>query len=263
MWWQILFGTIFILLLIAIVGIIRRRGRRAIGAVQIAASKVEKTLAENVHFYQKLDNAQQLSFGKRVQDFLAHTVITPVNGAAVTDADKVLVAAAAIMPIFNFKDWRYARLDEVLIYPDAFTKDYSQEAAERNVAGMVGTGAMDRMMILSLPQLRAGFVANAPGNTALHEFVHLIDMSDGATDGIPEELLSHESIMPWIQLMQRHIAAIHQGNSDIPAYGGTNPQEFFAVVSEYFFQRPEQLAENHPKLFALLQQAYGGAATMA
>lgn len=55
--------------------------------------------------------------------------------------------------------------------------------------GMVGNRAMNRMMILSLPQLRSGFAVNATGNTALHEFVHLIDMSDGAADGIPEELL--------------------------------------------------------------------------
>jgi len=55
--------------------------------------------------------------------------------------------------------------------------------------------------------------------------------------------------------MQRELAAIRAGHSDIDPYAGTNEAEFFAVVNEYFFERPEKLKEHHPELFDLLSQA--------
>ena len=35
--------------------------------------------------------------------------------------------------------------------------------------------------------------------------------------------------------------AISDNHSDIRKYGGTNEAEFFAVASEYFFERPDLL----------------------
>ena len=55
--------------------------------------------------------------------------------------------------------------------------------------------------------------------------------------------------------MQRELGAIRAGHSDIDAYGGTNEAEFYAVVNEYFFERPEKLRKNHPELFDLLSRA--------
>ncbi|AMR26902.1 hypothetical protein A0257_07135 [Hymenobacter psoromatis] len=43
------------------------------------------------------------------------------------------------------------------------------------------------------------------------------------------------------------LAAIRAGHSNIDAYGGTNEAKFFAVVNEYFLERPEQLQEHHPE----------------
>ena len=39
-------------------------------------------------------------------------------------------------------------------------------------------------------------------------------------------------------------------------YGATNPSEFFAVITEAFFERPRALKAKHPKLFAQLQRFY-------
>ena len=72
-------------------------------------------------------------------------------------------------------------------------------------------------------------------NTAIHEFVHLIDKMDGTIDGIPELLLERKHILQWQQLMQSTMEQIRQRASDIDAYGATSQVECFAVVSEYFF----------------------------
>ncbi len=44
--------------------------------------------------------------------------------------------------------------------------------------------------------------------------------------------------------------------SDIDMYGATNQVEFLAVISEYFFERPDLLKANHPELFEMLERIY-------
>lgn len=121
---------------------------------------------------------------------------------------------------------------------------------------MVGEGVMNRKMILSLEALRYGFSESAASNTAIHEFVHLIDKADGEVDGVPEYLIPQKLIQPWISEMHATIEKIRNDDSDIRDYAGVNEAEFLAVVSEYFFQKPELLQEDHPELFKLLNKIY-------
>ncbi|HEY0355133.1 MAG TPA: M90 family metallopeptidase [Flavisolibacter sp.] len=209
-----------------------------------------------VPFYNRLSPGQQKHFESRVQQFLSGVRITGVN-TEVTETDRILVAASAIIPIFNFDDWEYPNLNEVLLYPSNFNHEFEQEGSERNIMGMVGNGPMQDIMIISQHELRQGFLdQGGKTNTAIHEFVHLVDKTDGATDGIPENLILPSYVEPWLKLMHRKIMEIHQGDSDINPYGATNEAEFFAVVSEYFFERPELLARKHPELFEMLTKIF-------
>jgi Mlc titration factor MtfA (ptsG expression regulator) len=122
---------------------------------------------------------------------------------------------------------------------------------------MVGTGALNHVMILSQNELRQSFINNTgKTNTAIHEFVHLVDKTDGSIDGIPEFILDKKYILPWLQMMQKEIELILKDRSDIDPYGATNEAEFFAVVSEYFFERPKLLKEKHPELYKLLSEIF-------
>jgi len=55
---------------------------------------------------------------------------------------------------------------------------------------------------------------------------------------------------------KQKIDEINSKQSDINDYGATNQQEFFAVASEYFFERPHLLQEKHPKLYELLSEVF-------
>jgi MtfA peptidase len=251
---------IFLLLVIIAIIIVFFRKRKIKDeeseAWQIAPDQMDEELEAHVSFYQRLSVDGKESFRKRVQHFLDTTKITPVDKVVITELDKLYVASSAIIPIFNFEGWSYNNLDEVLIYPGTFTKEFSIEDEERNVLGMVGDGSMHRMMILSLPSLRAGFEHEGAGNTGIHEFVHLLDKADGATDGVPEYMIPRDMVAPWIRQMHRTISEIRNNDSDINPYAGTNEAEFFAVVSEYFFQRPGFLKEHHPELYHILEETY-------
>ena len=215
-----------------------------------------KLLAENVAFYQNLNAEKKALFEAKMKKFLSHVRITGVK-TKVEKLDEVLVAAGAIIPIFAFKNWEYTNLNEVLLYPDSFNSEFHQQGNERSFAGMVGTGPMQNVMILSQHELRQGFLNSTDtSNTAIHEFVHLVDKTDGETDGIPENLMDQKYVLPWLEMIHKKINEIQEGKSDINPYGITNQAEFFAVASEYFFERPDLLKENHPELYNLLEKIF-------
>ncbi len=232
----------------------KKRNLNLTGLVLSASQK--EMMEQHVPFYKNLDEARKKIFEGRVKHFLDQTRITGVN-TEISDLDKVLVGASAIIPISGFLNWEYTNLNEVLVYPETFNESFEQEGKDRHVLGMVGSGALNQVMILSQHELRQGFL-NKTGktNTAIHEFVHLVDKTDGYTDGLPENLIPETHIRPWLQLMHRKITEIKKGKSDINPYGATNEAEFFAVASEYFFERPDLLQQKHPELYALLNEIF-------
>jgi len=214
-------------------------------------------LSNKVAFYRLLEAPEQARFEEGVHDFLASVSING-TGTEVDDTDRLLVASSAVIPLFGFPGWRYRKLNEVILYEDTFNLDFkTREAEERNILGMVGGSGMTGTMILSKPALHQAFEREGSAqHVGIHEFVHLLDRADGATDGIPEEMLQRPFLIPWVQLMHREIKAIQQGESPINPYGSTNEAEFFSVVSEFFFQKPLALKKYHPELYAMLERIF-------
>lgn len=215
-----------------------------------------KVLRDEVAYYGSLDPEEQKRFEYKVQEFLLNCRITGIQ-TKVELVDKLFVASSAVIPIFGFDSWRYTNIREVLLYPTMFNKDYDFEGGGRNILGMVGNKNMEGVMILSQQALRQGFRNETDKqNTAIHEFVHLLDKSDGDVDGIPKLLLEKQYAIPWIHSMNEEIERIAKGKSDINPYGATNKAEFFSVISEYFFERPDLLEQKHPELYQLLEQIF-------
>lgn len=213
-------------------------------------------LSSKVVFYNALSKEEKVHFEFKVQEFLLNCRITGIE-TTIDQTDRLLVASSAIIPIFEFKNWRYFNLDEVLIYPASFNMDFESSGEGRSILGMVGTGYMEGKMILSKRALQQGFSNERDKkNTAIHEFVHLIDKMDGTVDGFPALLLEKQYAIPWMDLIDQKINEIYESRSDINPYGGTNRQEFFAVTSEYFFERPKLLEKKHPKLYGLLEEIF-------
>lgn len=214
-------------------------------------------LLQKVKYYTQLNNEEQERFEKLTAVFLSYTKVTGI-GFEADITDKLLVAASAIIPVMGISDfYSYPNINEVLLYPDRFNpENYDTEGNDRDVLGMVGEGVMNNKMILSRPALYEGFNFDSISNVGIHEFVHLIDMADGITDGCPAALLENQCSIPWMELIRRKINEIHTGKSDINPYGGKNKVEFFAVASEYFFQKPGLMKINHPELYDQLSNFF-------
>jgi Mlc titration factor MtfA (ptsG expression regulator) len=214
----------------------------------------EAVLQRDVVFFRVLDHEAKQRFRRQVQVFLGEKAVTGIT-MEVDTTTRVLTAASAIIPIFGFPDWEWHQISEVLIYPSRFTQEFSiGDTPDHRTLGMVGTGAMNRVMILSKPDLLAGFRnAGDKRNVGVHEFAHLVDKSDGAVDGVPAVGLDHRAVGPWLDLVRRKTREIETGTSDINSYALTSETEFFAVVSEYFFERPGVMRQKHPELYDALE----------
>lgn len=212
-------------------------------------------LNEHVKFYVDLENSQKESFEKRIQLFLATKKIEPID-TEIDDSIRIMIAASAIIPMFAFPEYNYPNLREVLIYPNSFDHKFQTqrfEGHEENIIGMVGNRFMNGTMIISKPDLIQAYDGTIhKNNVGIHEFVHLIDNIDGATDGIPEVLIKHAYVAPWLHLIKEEMKRIEQGRSDISPYALTSNAEFLAVVSEYFFDSPENFKKKHPELYHYL-----------
>jgi Mlc titration factor MtfA (ptsG expression regulator) len=219
----------------------------------------QSVLNDRVVFYRNLNASAKQLFEKRVQIFLAEKKIEGV-GTDIDETVRVLVAASAIIPTFAFPAFTYPGLSEVLIYPKSFNKNFETDGAnkqEERIEGMVGNRFMNRSLLLSKPALLAGFNGRTgEDNVGIHEFVHLLDREDGEADGIPAKLMQHEYVLPWLHLIKKETDRIRRGRSDLNPYALTNNAEFLAVVSEYFFNDPEDFAENHPDLYSFLTDFY-------
>lgn len=214
-------------------------------------------LLKHVLFYKTLSSKeQQQLFREKMTIFLSETHVEAVHFKLET-LDVVLVAASAVIPVFCFENWYYTNLETVLIYPDYFNNNLEFEGKKRNIAGLVGRGQFKSQMILSRKALHIGFDNKTDkGNTAIHEFVHLIDKMDGDVDGVPKVLLSNTYAIPCLKLVHDEMEAINNNTSDIRNYGGTNQEEFFAVASEYFFERPKLFRRKHPELYNMMKACF-------
>lgn len=235
----------------------RKIRRRAILRKQPFPAAWETILQDEVPFFQTLDKSEKNRFREAVRIFLNEKRVTGIK-TPIDDTVRVLVAASAIIPIFGFPEWEWDQISEVLIYPTTFNEQYEiGHVGNQDVLGMVGTGAMNRMMILSKPELLQGFRAvQDRKNVGIHEFTHLFDKSDGSVDGVPSVHLPRSAVIPWLKLIHQEMEKIRAGHSDINPYGLKNEAEFFAVASEYFFENPNKMKRKHPELYAMLKQVF-------
>jgi Mlc titration factor MtfA (ptsG expression regulator) len=213
-------------------------------------------LDEKVIFYRTLNQIDKKLFEERVRLFLETTPVE-AGHVEVTDEDKLLVAASAVIPVWGFPNWHYLNVDNIFLLPDSFNEQFECGQVDSIFTGIVGTGPLTGKLALSKPALHQGFENTYDKhNVGIHEFVHLIDLADGDCDGFPERLKQYAYSIPWFELIEKKITDIDSKQSNIRDYGATNKAEFFAVSSEYFFERPKMMRDKHPKLFEALTEFY-------
>ncbi len=107
-------------------------------------------LVEHVNFYRGLSEQDKTLFHQRIWLFLETTAVA-AGQFPVTDEDRLLVAASAIIPVWSFPKWHYFNLKGVYLLPAAFNAEFECGKPDSTITGMVGTGPMGGKMALCKP----------------------------------------------------------------------------------------------------------------
>lgn len=214
------------------------------------------------------------------------------DGLELTEAMKLLIAAQACILILQRGMHHYDRLTSILVYPSGYLARetvydggvYSEFPIER-----LGESWHNGRVILSWQDVWDDARELYPGeNVTLHEFAHQLDQVDGDADGLPM-LAEEQSVLEWSEVFQREYDQLrrrveqrdrpletHRPRSrwhdqateelleddDLPEnevlddYGAENPAEFFAVATEAFFTRSQEMQRHHPELYRQMQDFY-------
>jgi len=194
--------------------------------------------------------------------FLADKEFTGTQGLQVDDEMAVAIAAQACLPALKLGLAWYDGFKGIVVHADAVIaqRTYMDDDGvvheyEEELSGEAMHGGP--VMLAWRDVDEAGESAEAGYNVVIHEFVHVMDMRDGAADGVPP-LPDRAAQQAWIEVLDAEFDAfcerVDAGEDTLlDPYAAEAPEEFFAVASEVFFVAPRDLRAEHPRLYELLR----------
>jgi Mlc titration factor MtfA (ptsG expression regulator) len=221
-------------------------------------------LKKNVPYVAKLIDADRKELEGLVRIFLAEKSFEGCGGLELTEEIKVTIAALACILLLHRETDIYPGVDAILVYPSAYrapTKSYEGGVVIERDQARLGESWTRGVVVLAWDHVRSDASQPADGqNVVLHEFAHQLDSEDGSMDGAPD-LGARARYTSWAQVLGNEFDELsrnlHAGrSSDIDSYGATSPAEFFAVVTEMFFEKPRAMRRRHPQLYEELAAFY-------
>lgn len=224
-------------------------------------------LEHNVGIYKRLTADGQQHLRDLVQVFIAEKHWEGCGGLELDDEIRVTIAGTGCQMLLGRDHDLFGRVATILVYPStvvippqpvgvfAFPRGPVGETAVVGQATQIGT------VILSWDNALRGAINPGDGrNTVIHELAHQIDMLDGHADGTPP--LEPPELRHWGAAFETaflaHKARAARGEpSLLRDYAITNEAEYFAVATEAFFEKPHQLREALPDVYASLAEYFG------
>lgn len=220
---------------------------------------------QTIPFYTQLSFDQRQRLQGHIQVFLAEKQFIGCAGLQVTEEMKITIAAIACLLLLNEQGQYFPKLRSILIYPTAYRVNTRRPmdrfiVEERQETRLGESWSMDQVVLAWDAIQRDIRSWNDGHNLVLHEFAHQLDQANGQAEGVPV-LPSQSDYAVWAKVMtqtyQQLCRDVEQGRSTvIDPYGAMNEAEFFAVITETFFEKPRSLLNRHPALYEQLRRYY-------
>jgi MtfA peptidase len=228
-----------------------------------------EALERDVKHYALLSEDERKRLRDLVQVFVAEKHWEGCGGLELSDDMKYTIAAQACLLVLELPHRLYRNVESILVYPSTVVRPAEQAGVFVRTSSLIPNGPMPLLgeahshgpVVLAWDRvLRDGRRPHDGHNVVYHEFAHKLDMLDGAADGTPP-LVSREERQRWQSVCEQAFlelrARVERGeHSSIDDYGATNEAEFFAVATEHFFDRPQELQHEEPALYDLLRDFY-------
>jgi hypothetical protein len=222
-------------------------------------------LERGVPYARLLDADDRAWLEDLVQVFLHDKRFEGAGGLEVTDEMRVTIAGQACVLLLGDEETAvYPDLATIILYPSAYVA--ARRTADGRIVGeqkevRLGESWDRGQVVLAWDASRQGSLNVQDGrNVVLHEFAHQLDQELGDADGAPR-LPRGMSYGTWAKALGEEYDRLQDGvkrgrPSLLDPYGATSPAEFFAVATEHFFEKPRQLKERKPELYAQLAAYY-------
>ncbi|GBG15595.1 MtfA peptidase [Novimethylophilus kurashikiensis] len=222
-----------------------------------------ETTVSNLPLLHGLTEDELLRLRQLATLFLHEKSLEPVEGLQLDHAMRYDLAAQTVLPILNLGiDW-YDGWTSLVLYPDEFAtrQDWMDEAGVVHARREIRSGEAWQIgpVVLSWADVTAS--GGCEGyNAVIHEMAHKLDMSNGAMDGCPR-LSDAMTAAAWRHAFkpayEDFCRRVDDGEeTPLDPYAAEAPEEFFAVMSEYFFEWPELLHQEYPAVYEQLAQFY-------
>lgn len=196
--------------------------------------------------------------------FLQRKRFSGVKGLTVSMEMALAVAAQASLLVLKLGLNFFDGWVEVVLYPAAFQveRDISDAAGivSHEKQALNGESWSHGPVVLSWDEVASDLESpHSGGNVVVHEFAHKLDMLNGRANGMPPlhaDMIRQQWTSVFSDAFDHLQQQVQHSHADINQYGASNPAEFFAVVSEYFFTSPKQLFHLFPEVYAQLSLFY-------
>ena len=247
-----------------------RRRKRLLAAEFPAAWK--QLLEKRVPIYARLPEADQKELHGLVHVFLDEKKFEGCAGFTITDEVKLCIASQACTLLLHRPTDFYPALKSILVYPRMYYVPSSRHIGPGIVLEreepQLGQASRHGVILLAWDAVcPTSTEVRVGGNLVIHEFAHFLDFEDGSFNGAP--LLGrigstdseNSTRSSWDQTCRAEFEKLRtkaeRGEETfLDAYGAKNPAEFFAVVTEAFFEQPHELNENSPALYTELKSFF-------
>lgn len=243
---------------------LKKRRRARLRATPLASSSWA-IIDRRVPMVRAMSDSDREELGGIVQILLDEKEFEGCAGLTITDEIRLTIAAQAGALLLHRATDYYPTLRTILVYPRAYVVQH----ARRNPDGTVTEGPQGRLgeswhrgaVVLSWDDVVRGAATPDDGrNVVLHEFAHQLDGEGTGMDGAPL-LASGARYRDWARVLgaeYRTLAEeLHRGHRTLlDPYASTNPAEFFAIATEFFFERPDAMRSQHPELYGQLAMFY-------
>ncbi|GAB3113401.1 zinc-dependent peptidase [Aestuariicella hydrocarbonica] len=238
----------------------RKRKQRAVLMSAPFPQAWRQVLADDFPLYRKLPVDLQRKLEGHINVFLQEKVFVGCSGFSITDEVRVLIAAQACLLILNTGVEYFPGFETILVYPQTYVANVTERDGalhSESVSARAGESWHRGPVIVAWDQVIQGARDGRDGhNVVMHEFAHKLDEENNRMDGLPI-LADRSQYQDWATVLSREYERLCQHHDDvIDSYGATSAAEFFAVVTEAFFEKPVQLKHKHPELYQQFQRYY-------
>lgn len=230
-----------------------------------------KTIAK-MPLMQRYRSSERMKIRLLAGEVLRVKAIIPVQGMVLTDEIRIMLATQVAIMVFGLEssedelslDW-LRNWNQIVVYPTPFRN------GRENLLSVDGFLVSWAGVESGETQYQGGIIIDwqddephplhrHANQVLMHEMAHKLDMLDGRINGHPT-LHAYMNEKVWFEAFEAAYEHLNKQlelgkKAAINPYAATNAAEFFAVMTEYFFEAPQVLNRNYPKVYQQLVLFY-------